>query len=135
MNTLNFIRYISQILFRLTIWCLLTSNFRFNNLIIGIIISIILPTVRLPNLNIYLMFTEIVKTLIVFPKAIQESLYLIFLRNKKEVFINQRSAVPENGSQFINFLDLFRITLTPLTLVTKRKDKETWRVHTIEEEK
>ncbi len=135
MNTLNFIRYISQILFRLTIWCLLTSNFRFNNLIIGIIISIILPTVRLPNLNIYLMFTEIVKTLIVFPKAIQESLYLIFLRNKKEVFINQRSAVPENGSQFINFLDLFRITLTPLTLVTKRKDKETWRIHTIEEEK
>tara|TARA_X000000950_G_scaffold261240_1_gene331314 strand:+ start:2382 stop:2726 length:345 start_codon:yes stop_codon:yes gene_type:complete len=114
---------------------LLTSNFRFNNLIIGIIISIILPTVRLPNLNIYLMFTEIVKTLIVFPKAIQESLYLIFLRNKKEVFINQRSAVPENGSQFINFLDLFRITLTPLTLVTKRKDKETWRIHTIEEEK
>ena len=135
MNTLNFIRYISQILFRLTIWCLLTSNFRFNNLIIGIIISIILPTVRLPNLNSYLIFTEIVKTLIAFPKAIQESLYLIFLRNKKEVFINQRSAVPENGSQFINFLDLFRITLTPLTLVTKRKDKETWRVHTIEEEK
>ncbi len=135
MNTLNFIRYISQILFRLTIWCLLTSNFRFNNLIIGIIISIILPTVRLPNLNIYLIFTEIVKTLIAFPKAIQESLYLIFLRNKKEVFINQRSAVPENGSQFINFLDLFRITLTPLTLVTKRKDKETWRIHTIEEEK
>ncbi len=135
MNTLNFIRYISQILFRLTIWCLLTSNFRFNNLIIGIIISIILPTVRLPNLNSYLIFTEIVKTLIAFPKAIQESLYLIFLRNKKEVFINQRSAVPENGSQFINFLDLFRITLTPLTLVTKRKDKETWRIHTIEEEK
>lgn len=81
------------------------------------------------------MFTEIIKTLIAFPKAIQVSLYLIFFRNKKEVFINQRSAVPENGSQFINFLDLFRITLTPLTLVTKRKDKETWRVHTIEEEK
>lgn len=135
MNILNIIRYTSQLLFRLIIWCLLTSNFRFNNLIIGIIISVILPTVRLPNLNIYLMFTEIIKTLIAFPKAIQESLYLIFFRHKKEVFINQQSAVPEDGSQFINFLDLFRITLTPLTLVTKRKDKKTWRVHTIEEGK
>ena len=135
MNILNTIRYISQLLFRLIIWCLLTSNFRFNNLIIGIIISVILPTVRLPNLNIYFMITEIIKTLIAFPKAIQESLYLIFFRHKKEIFINQQSAVPEDGSQFINFLDLFRITLTPLTLVTKRKDKETWRVHTIEEGK
>ncbi|MFL2881396.1 MAG: hypothetical protein ACJZ8C_08850 [Prochlorococcus marinus subsp. pastoris] len=81
------------------------------------------------------MITEIIKTLIAFPKAIQESLYLIFFRHKKEIFINQQSAVPEDGSQFINFLDLFRITLTPLTLVTKRKDKKTWRVHTIEEGK
>jgi hypothetical protein len=54
------------------------------------------------------------------------------LSNKKEVFINQESSVPENGSQFINFLDLFRITLTPLSLVTKRKDKNNWRVHIIE---
>jgi hypothetical protein len=78
------------------------------------------------------MITEFLKTIIAFPKAIQESIYLIFLSNKKEVFINQESSVPENGSQFINFLDLFRITLTPLSLVTKRKDKNNWRVHIIE---
>ena len=87
---------------------------------------------KLPNVKISLIFVELLKTLIAFPKAIQESLYLIFFRNKKEVFKNQKSSVPENGNQFVNFLDLFRITLTPLTLVTKRNDNENWRVHTIE---
>jgi multicomponent Na+:H+ antiporter subunit E len=132
MNFINLIRYLAQILFRLVVWCLLTANFKISNLIIGIVISVILPTVRLPNLKINLMITEFLKTIIAFPKAIQESIYLIFLSNKKEVFINQESSVPENGSQFINFLDLFRITLTPLSLVTKRKDKNNWRVHIIE---
>ena len=135
MNYINFIRYLAQILFRLAIWSLLTANFKISNLIIGIVISVILPTVRLPNLKINLMMTEFLKTIIAFPKAIQESIYLIFLSNKKEVFINQESSVPENGSQFINFLDLFRITLTPLSLVTKRKDNNNWRVHIIEGEK
>ena len=132
MNYINFIRYLAQILFRLAVWSLLTANFKISNLIIGILISVILPTVRLPNLKINLMITEFLKTIIAFPKAIQESIYLIFLSNKKEVFINQESSVPENGSQFINFLDLFRTTLTPLSLVTKRKDKNNWRVHIIE---
>ena len=135
MNFINFIRYLAQILFRLAVWSLLTANFKISNLIIGIVISVILPTVRLPNLKINLMITEFLKTIIAFPKAIQESIYLIFLSNKKEVFINQESSVPENGSQFINFLDLFRITLTPLSLVTKRKDNNNWRVHIIEGEK
>ena len=135
MNFINLIRFLAQFLFRLVIWCLLTSNFKLSNLIIGIVISVVLPKVRLPNLKMTLMITEFLKTIIAFPKAIQESLYLIFFRNKKEVFINQQSSVPENGSQFINFLDLFRITLTPLSLVTKRKDNNNWRVHIIEAEK
>ena len=135
MNLFNFIRYLSQILFRLTIWCLLTSNFKISNLIIGTIISVILPKVRLPNLKISSMIIEFLKTIITFPKAIKESLYLIFFQNKKEAFVVQKSSVPRNGSQFINFLDLFRITLTPLSLVTKREDENNWRVHVIEEKK
>ena len=133
MNLIHLIRYLSQILFRLTIWCLLTSNFKINNLIIGTIISVILPKERLPNLKISLMIKEFLKTIIAFPKAIQESLYLIFFQNKKETFITQKSSVQINGSQFINFLDLFRITLTPLSLVTKRENQDNWRVHVIKE--
>lgn len=135
MNLVHLIRYLSQILFRLTIWCLLTSNFKINNLIIGSIISVVLPKERLPNLKISSMIKEFLKTVIAFPKAIQESLYLIFFQNKKEAFIKQKSSVSRNGSQFINFLDLFRITLTPLSLVTKREDDNNWRVHIIEEKK
>ena len=135
MNFINPIRYLSQILFRLLIWCLLTSNFRISNLIIGITISVILPNVRLPNLNLSFMAIELLKTIIAFPKSIQESVDLIFLKNKEEVFVNQRSSVEEDGSQFVNFLDLFRITLTPLSLVTRRKDRKSWRVHTIRNRK
>ena len=135
MSFINLIRYLSQILFRLLIWCLLTSNFRISNLIIGITISVILPNVRLPNLNLSFMAIELLKTIIAFPKSIKESVDLIFLKNKEEVFVNQRSSVEEDGSQFVNFLDLFRITLTPLSLVTRRKDRKSWRVHTIRNRK
>tara|TARA_B100001989_G_C24530517_1_gene461370 strand:+ start:593 stop:1000 length:408 start_codon:yes stop_codon:yes gene_type:complete len=135
MSFINPIRYLSQILFRLLIWCLLTSNFRISNLIIGITISVILPNVRLPNLNLSFMAIELLKTIIAFPKSIKESVDLIFLKNKEEVFVNQRSSVEEDGSQFVNFLDLFRITLTPLSLVTRRKDRKSWRVHTIRNRK
>ena len=135
MSFINSIKYLSQILFRLLIWCLLTSNFRISNLIIGITISVILPNVRLPNLNLSFMAIELLKTIIAFPKSIKESVDLIFLKNKEEVFVNQRSSVEEDGSQFVNFLDLFRITLTPLSLVTKRKDRKSWRVHTIRNRK
>ncbi len=135
MSLINPIRYLSQILFRLLIWCLLTSNFRISNLIIGITISVILPNVRLPNLNLSFMAIELLKTIIAFPISIKESVDLIFLKNKEEVFVNQRSSVEEDGSQFVNFLDLFRITLTPLSLVTKRKDRKSWRVHTIRNRK
>ena len=135
MSFINLIRYLSQILFRLLIWCLLTSNFRISNLIIGITISVILPNVRLPNLNLSFMAIELLKTIIAFPKSIKESVDLIFLKNKEEVFVNQRSSVEEDGSQFVNFLDLFRITLTPLSLVTRRKDRKSWRVHTIRDRK
>jgi len=135
MSFINPIRYLSQILFRLLIWCLLTSNFRISNLIIGITISVILPNVRLPNLNLNFMAIELLKTIIAFPKSIKESVDLIFLKNKEEVFVNQRSSVEEDGNQFVNFLDLFRITLTPLSLVTRRKDRKSWRVHTIRNRK
>ena len=135
MSFFNSIRYLSQILFRLLIWCLLTSNFRISNLIIGITISVILPNVRLPNLNLSFMAIELLKTIIAFPKSIKESVDLIFLNNKEEVFVNQRSSVEEDGSKFINFLDLFRITLTPLSLVTRRKDRKSWRVHIIRNRK
>ena len=135
MSFINSIRYLSQILFRLLIWCLLTSNFRISNLIIGITISVILPNVRLPNLNLSFMAIELLKTIIAFPKSIKESVDLIFLKNKEEVFVIQRSSVEEDGSKFVNFLDLFRITLTPLSLVTRRKDRKSWRVHTIRNRK
>ena len=135
MSFINPIRYLSQILFRLLIWCLLTSNFRISNLIIGITISVILPNVRLPNLNLSFMAIELLKTIIAFPKSIKESVDLIFLKNKEEVFVIQRSSVEEDGSKFVNFLDLFRITLTPLSLVTRRKDRKSWRVHTIRNRK
>ena len=135
MSFINPIRYLSQILFRLLIWCLLTSNFRISNLIIGITISVILPNVRLPNLNLSFMAIELLKTIIAFPISIKESVDLIFLKNKEEVFVNQRSSVEEDGNQFVNFLDLFRITLTPLSLVTRRKDRKSWRVHTIRNRK
>ena len=81
------------------------------------------------------MAIELLKTIIAFPKSIKESVDLIFLKNKEEVFVNQRSSVEEDGSQFVNFLDLFRITLTPLSLVTRRKDRKSWRVHTIRNRK
>lgn len=129
------LKVFSLVIFRSIIWCLLTSNFQPNNILIGIFLSSILPKGKIPNLRISLFLKEILKTLLSFPKAVQESFYLIFLKRKKEIFINQKSTVSQNENQFVNFLDLFRITITPLTLVTKRYSDRFWRVHIIEEDK
>ena len=71
----------------------------------------------------------------IIPQVLKETLDLILIRNPGDYFIEQKSVVSSNGSQFINFIDLLRITITPISLVTKRKDRDSWRVHVIRNKK
>ena len=135
MNITRFIKFFLTIIFRTFIWSLITSNFSFFNIAIGLIISSIIPIGKFEKIDLFLLINQIIATIMIIPQALKETFELIQIRNPSDSFIEKKSVVSSNGSQFINFIDLLRITITPISLVTKRIDRDVWRVHLIRETK
>ena len=135
MNITRFIKFFLTIIFRTFIWSLITSNFSFFNIAIGLIISSIIPIGKFEKIDLFLLINQIIATIMIIPQALKETFELIQIRNPRDSFIEKKSVVSSNGSQFINFIDLLRITITPISLVTKRIDRDVWRVHLIRETK
>jgi len=105
------------------------------NILIGLVISSVIPVGKFYNIDLYLVINQIFITLKIIPQSLIETFKLILIKNPSDSFIVQKSVVSSNGSQFINFIDLLRITITPLSLVTRRMDNKSWRVHIIQEYK
>ena len=135
MSITRFIKFFITIIFRTFIWSLITSNFSFVNIVIGLIISTIIPIGKFEKIDLFLLVNQILVTIMIIPQVLKETLDLILIRNPGDYFIEQKSVVSSNGSQFINFIDLLRITITPISLVTKRSDRDSWRVHVIRDKK
>ena len=135
MTITRYIKYLITIVFRTFVWTLITSNFSYLNILIGLVISSIIPVGKFEKIDLFLVINQIFVTLMIIPQSLFETLKLILIRKPRDLFIEQKSVVSSNGSQFINFIDLLRITITPLSLVTRRIDNESWRVHIIKETK
>ena len=128
----NFFRLCLILLFRMTFWCLVTSSFEPNNLLIGIAICLLIPFGDFRKLKLYPLIREILLTLRLPFDMIKESIQLIFISDPVDGFTQQKlTARAKSGSKFSKFLDLFRMTFTPMTLVTGLEDSETWRVHIV----
>lgn len=128
----NFLRLCLILLFRMTFWCLVTSSFEPNNILIGIIICFLIPFGDFRKLKLYPLIREILLTLRLPFDMIKESIQLIFISDPVDGFTEQKlTSRAKSGSKFSKFLDLFRMTFTPMTLVTGLEDSETWRVHTV----
>ena len=135
MNITRYIKFFITILFRTFIWTLITSNFTFTNIIIGITISSLIPVGKFEKIDLFLILNQFLVTLMIIPQALKETLDLILIKKPIDSYIEQKSVVSSNGSQIINFIDLLRITITPMSLVTRRIDKDSWRVHVIKDRK
>ena len=56
----------------------------------------------------------------------------MFISEPYDLFVEEPvSTRARKGSKYAEFLDLFRITFTPMSLVTRRKDVNSWRVHLV----
>lgn len=126
----HFFRICIVLAFRLFCWCLVTSSFDAKNIFIGVIISSILPFGDFRKLQIRTLLPEIIKTLRLPFDMIKESFQLMMVRNPADFFVEEKvSRGTQLGSRFAEFMELFRITFTPMSLVVRRSDDLHWLVH------
>ena len=128
----NFSRLILVLFFRIICWCLVTSSLETTNLLIGLFICLLIPFGDFRKLKIYALIPELLLILRLPFDMIKESFQLLLIKDPVDDFQNEKINVrARNGSKFSEFFDLFRITFTPMSLVTRRDSSETWRVHVV----
>lgn len=128
----NFIRLSILLLFRLLCWCLVTSSFESSNIIFGLVVCVLIPFGDFRKLQLRALIPEILLTLRIPIDMMKESFQLMFISEPYDLFVEEPvSTRARKGSKYAEFLDLFRITFTPMSLVTRRKDVNSWRVHLV----
>lgn len=61
---------------------------------------------------------------------LKESIELMMVTNPKDTFVAEKVSLGTRmGSKFAEFMDLFRITFTPMSLVVRRSSDNEWLVH------
>lgn len=118
-----------NIILRLTIWLLLTSDLSVENIAIGIAISSILPHTHqsIGTLRDWLQILS--KILMAVPLAYIEAIEMILRPHQAEDVKIER--VPPNRSSGLVFLDIFLITFTPKTIVYKYHQDGGYEVHRV----
>ncbi|MEA5537209.1 cation:proton antiporter [Crocosphaera sp. XPORK-15E] len=122
------IGYLDLIL-RLTIWFLLTSDLSLANIIIGVSIALLLPRKLTSPGLLKDWFRAIIEVLIAIPQAYFEAFEIMF-RPHTEEGVTMERVKPQRTSGLI-FLDIFLITFTPKTIVLKYHQKGWYEVHRI----
>lgn len=122
MNYLN-------IVLRLMIWFLLTNDLSLTNSLIGLAIALILPHGPRGTAALKDWAKSIGNALLGIPIAYAEAIELIFRPHLyEEVTLEQ---VPPRRTPGLIFLDIFRITLTPKTIVLGYNKKGWYTVHRV----
>ena len=120
---------IGHLIFRLSIWLLLTANVSLTNIIIGVIIALLLPRGKSSPEKLKSWVKVIIKIFVAIPVAFMEAFEIIFRPHNQEEIIMER--VKLNRSPLLIFLDIFLITFTPKTIVMKYHEEGWYEVHHI----
>ena len=118
-----------NIILRLTIWLLLTSDLSLENIAIGIVISLILPHTQRSIGSLRDWLQALGKIAMAIPIAYIEAIEMIFRPHQAEEIEVER--VPPNRSSGLVFLDIFLITFTPKTIVYKYHPDGGYEVHRV----
>ena len=128
----NFIRLTLVLFFRIICWCLVTSSLEVSNLLIGLVFCSIIPFGDFRKLKVRVLIPEILLICRLPYDMLKESIQLISIKDPVDNFRQEpMSKRAINGSKLAEFFDIFRITFTPMSLVTRRDDSDTWRVHVV----
>jgi len=113
--------------FRLGLWLLLTADMGRFNLIAGLILAVVLPRARSRLARPGLLLHSLWAVLVSIPQAYAEAVTMTLRPHRLERF----TSVKGSGSQssLVVFLEVFRITLTPLTIALGRRPDGNYLVH------
>lgn len=127
------------IAFRLVLWCLLTSDLRPVNLAIGLIVAFLLPSDRGPGLTPRQLAAAVGRTLRVIPQGYAEAFRMMRVPHGQERLVEIPASEPVGPGRargahgLLVFLEIFRISFTPLTLVLGISgDGRRYRLHQLE---
>jgi multicomponent Na+:H+ antiporter subunit E len=118
---------------RLTIWFLLTADFSLANILIGIIISLLLPGLRKAPETLKDWVRVLGAVIRAIPQAYQEA-FQIMLRPHTVEDVTMERVKPHRTPALI-FLDIFLITFTPKTIVLKYHEDGWYEVHWVRRRK
>ncbi|MBO0349456.1 Na+/H+ antiporter subunit E [Phormidium pseudopriestleyi FRX01] len=120
------IGYLNLIL-RLIIWFLLTADLSSQNILIGVIISLLLPHNHKIKGHIQDWMRALWEIIVAVPIAYMEAFEIILFPHRFEDVTRER--VPPLRSPGLVFLDIFLITFTPKTIVVKYHEEGWYEVH------
>lgn len=120
---------IGHLILRLTIWLLLTANFGWLNILIGVAIALLLPRPKTPPERLKTLLRELWRIILAIPQAYQEAIELILHPYTEEEIVMER--VQQGRSRGLIFLDIFLITFTPKTTVLNYLDEGWYEVHQV----
>ncbi|MDJ1175682.1 hypothetical protein [Roseofilum capinflatum] len=126
------IGYLDLIL-RLTIWFLLTSDLSRANIIIGIAVALILPRSVTAPAVLKDWLNALWEILVAIPIAYKEAIELMVWPHKEEETTLEQ--VKPNRTPGLIFLDIFLITFTPKTIVVKYHARGWYEVHWVRRRK
>jgi multicomponent Na+:H+ antiporter subunit E len=120
--------YLNLIL-RLTIWFLLTADFSLPNILIGIAIALILPRVNTSQEKLKDWLKMLWKILQAIPLAYLEAIQIMLQPHNQEAIVRQK--VKSQRTPGLIFIDIFLITFTPKTIVTKYDERGWYEIHQV----
>lgn len=118
-----------NLILRLTIWFLLTSDFSVANIIIGVSVALLLPGRQKAPESLKHWLRVLGEVIVAIPQAYIEAVEIIFRPHKHEDVIMER--VKPQRTPGLVFLDIFLITFTPKTIVLKYHQDGRYEVHRI----
>jgi multicomponent Na+:H+ antiporter subunit E len=118
---------------RLTIWFLLTSDLSLANIVIGIVVALLIPRNVTRPASLREWSKALWKSVIAIPQAYLEAFEIIFKPHQEEEITLEK--VLPNRTPGLIFLDIFIITFTPKTIVTKYYERGWYKVHWIRRSK
>ena len=118
-----------NIILRLTIWFLLTADFSVANILIGIAIAFLLPRGYTSPGKLKDWLRVLWEIIVAIPQAYIEAIQIMFFPHNEEEIVRRR--VKPRRTPGLIFLDIFLITFTPKTIVTKYHEQGWYEVHRV----
>lgn len=122
-----------DIILRLTIWFLLTSDFSLANIIIGVSIAFLLPRSYTSSGALQDWLRVLWEIIVAIPQAYVEAIQIMLRPHNEEEIVRER--VKPRRTPGLVFLDIFLITFTPKTIVLKYHEQGWYEVHRVRRRK